>query len=246
MKLPFETDQGIGTGANIGVVVLETDETLEYEFAQLIRGHGIALYHSRIPMDPQVRAETLATMEHTLPASVGLFPPALNFDAIGFACTSAATVIGSETVAKAVRAVRPGTQVTDPLAAVIAACAQLRVKRLAFITPYVPAVSEHMRQRLEVSGLEIGAFGSFFESDDRVVARITRGSILQAIDMVVAQAPCDAVFVSCTNLRCLNLIEEAEERTGKPVLSSNTALAWHLLKIAGALKPKPRFGKLFT
>mgnify|MGYP006966892225 CR=1 FL=1 len=50
MKLDFITDGGIGTKATLGLIVLQTDETLESEFAQVIPKEGVALYHSRIPM----------------------------------------------------------------------------------------------------------------------------------------------------------------------------------------------------
>ena len=63
MKLDFQTDDGIGTRANLGVIVLETDETLEHEFSRIMNLHGVALYHSRIPMVPEIRPDTLARME---------------------------------------------------------------------------------------------------------------------------------------------------------------------------------------
>lgn len=245
MKLDFQTDRGIGTRANLGVIVLETDETLEHEFARLMKHAGVALYHSRIPMVPEVRPDTLARMETDLPGAARLLPPWLAFDAIGFGCTSAATVIGSDAVADALHTVFPKARITDPLAALIAAGKHLKVRRLGFVTPYVPEVSAGMRARLEAAGFEIAGFGSFEESNDRVVARITERSILDAIQQVAAQAPCDAVVVSCTNLRCLNIIPRAEAQTGVPVLSSNQALAWHMLRQAGIRDTAPAFGRLF-
>ena len=50
---------------------------------------------------------------------------------------------------------------------------------------------------------------------------------------MAVETGCDAVFLSCTNLRTLNVIPEIEARIGKPVLSSNQVLAWHLLRLAG-------------
>ena len=90
-----------------------------------------------------------------------------------------------------------------------------------------------MRLKLELAGIEIAGFGSFEEGNDRVVARITGASILRAVEAVAAQTPCDAVFVACTNLRCLDVLAEAEARIGRPVISSNLALAWHMLHLAG-------------
>ncbi|MVO15965.1 maleate cis-trans isomerase family protein [Parasedimentitalea huanghaiensis] len=246
MKLDFETDEGIGTRATLGVIVLETDETLEPEFARMTDLEGVALYHSRIPMVSEIRPDTLAQMEADLPASARLLPPSLPFDVIGYGCTSASSVIGSENVAHSVRRVFPNARVTDPLAAIIAAGKRMGIERLGFVTPYVPDVSERMRGRLEEGGFEIAAFGSFEEGDDRVVARITEQSILAAAVQVAQTAPCEAVVIACTNLRCLSVIPEIEARTGVPVFSSNQALAWHMLRLAGVEDQRPAFGRLFA
>ncbi len=246
MKLDFQTDGGIGTRANLGVIVLETDETLEHEFKHLTTGTGIALYVSRIAMVPEIRPDTLVQMKTDLPGSARLLPPALNFDAVGFGCTSASTVIGSDPVAQAVASGCKTAHVTDPLAAIIASCRALGVTRIGFVTPYVAEVSAQMRQKLEAAGLTISSFGSFQEGNDRVVARITPRSILAAIETVAAQAPCDAVIVSCTNLRCLQIIPEAEAKTGIPVISSNQALAWHMLHLAGIDIHNAAHGQLFA
>ncbi len=246
MKLDFETDDGIGTRATMGVIVLETDETLEHEFAQMMDLEGVALYHSRIPMVAEIKPETLAQMEADLPASAQLFPKSLSFDVIGYGCTSASTVIGSDNVAAAIRSVCPTARVTDPLAAIIAAGNHLGVRRLGFVTPYVAEVSARMREKLEHAGFEISGFGSFEEGNDQIVARITEASIITAAQRVAEMAPCDAIVISCTNLRCLNIIEEIEARTGVAVISSNQALAWHMQMLAGITTPRVGMGRLYS
>lgn len=246
MKLDYETDTGIGTRATFGVIVLETDESLEPEFARIFDLAGVALYHSRIPMVSEIRPETLAQMEHELPASARLFPPTLDFDVIGYGCTSASSVIGSQNVARAIQTVFPQAKVTDPLAAIIAAGTALGAKKLGFVTPYLPEVSERMRQKLQAAGFEIAGFGSFEEGDDRRVARISEASIVAAAKRVAAQAPCDAIVISCTNLRCLNIIPEIEAATGVAVISSNQAMGWHMLRLSGVDDDMPRFGQQFS
>ncbi len=245
MKLNFDTDDGIGTRATLGVIVLETDETLEPEFARMTDADGVALYHSRIPMVAEIRPDTLARMEQDLPASARLLPPSLDFDVIGYGCTSASTVIGSEKVARAIQTVFPKAKVSDPLAAIIAAGTSLRLNRLGFVTPYVPEVSARMRHKLEEAGFEIAGFGSFEEGDDRVVARITEAAIVAAAKQVAQTGACDAVVISCTNLRCLRVIPQIEAQIGVPVISSNQALCWHMLRLAGVRDAMPQFGRLF-
>ena len=55
----------------------------------------------------------------------------------------------------------------------------------------------------------------------------------------------DAVFVSCTNVRLVEQVEALEAEIGKPVTSSNHALAWHCLRLAGIGDDVPGYGRLF-
>lgn len=254
MRLDYETDGGTGTRARLGLVVLRTDETIEQEFRRLLGpGDAIALHCARIPNDDQVTPGTLADMEARIPETVRTLPAGAPLDVVGYACTSGATVIGSANVARAVRGARPAdgpgslarTAVSDPLLAVKAACAALGARRIGFVTPYVAEVSAAMRSSLEADGIEIAAFGSFGQGDDRVVARISPRSVRDAILRVGRAAPCDAVFVSCTNVRTFGVLADAEEGLGRPVVSSNQALAWHMLRSAGVRDAFPGLGRLF-
>ena len=40
LELEFKTDTGLGNRANIGIIVLRTDQTLEHEFANLLIGRA--------------------------------------------------------------------------------------------------------------------------------------------------------------------------------------------------------------
>ena len=245
MKLAFDSDDGFGRRAALGLIVLQADETVEPEFRSLVDLEGVVLYHSRVPSGAEVTPESLAAMQTEIPTAAGLLPPTAELDVIGYACTSGATVIGEAAVAAAIHSVRPGVATSDPLTATKAACRALGVRRLGFVTPYVAEVSAAMRRNLEGAGLEIAAFGSFEESEEAVVARIAPGSVLDAIVEVGAAPDCEAVFASCTNLRATGVIAEAEARLSKPVVTSNQALAWHMLRLAGLPNGPPAGGSLF-
>ena len=77
MKLDFTTDKGVGNQAALGLIVLQTDETIESEFEKVLPKDGVALYHSRIPMCNEVNSETLKQMQSAIPASAELLPPEL-------------------------------------------------------------------------------------------------------------------------------------------------------------------------
>jgi maleate isomerase len=244
-NLPFETDRGIGAQAALGLLVLETDQTIEDEFRFLLPETGVALYGARLHNEALITPETLAEMEALIAPTTRLLTPAVDLDAIGFACTSGALVIGEEKVASRVREARPGMKVTDPVSAARAALGALKVRRIALLTPYIRRINENLRAALEARGMEIPVMGSFNQDDDNVVARIAPSSLADAIVRLGQSDACDAVFVSCTSLRVARIVEEVEAAIGKPVTSSNHALAWHMLRLAGYAKPLPNRGRLF-
>ncbi|MEJ6710155.1 MAG: aspartate/glutamate racemase family protein [Amylibacter sp.] len=243
MAQAFETDQGYGGQTVLGLIVLSTDKTIEPELASVFTPSRVPLYHSRIAFEEEVTPETLGRMEQDLPASAGLLAKDMNLGAIGYGCTSGATVIGADRIAELVNGVHPDTPVTNPITAVIAACKALKANKIGFLTPYVAEVSAMMRGVLEREGFEIAEFLSYEEIRDSVVARITEKSTLDAIKKL-GESDCDVVFTSCTNLRAFGIIEQAEASIGKPVISSNSALAWHMAHLAGLEVEGP--GRLFS
>lgn len=226
----FEMDLGAGGAARLGLIVLSTDETLEYEARQLLSGREAALLHTRIRAEAEVTPEALGLMEGRITETAGLLPEGLGV--IGYACTSAATVIGPARVAALVRAAHPEAEVTNPISAVIAALDALGARKIAFVSPYVPSVTAPMRALLAEQGIETLGEASFGESDDATVAKIAPAAVMELANAAVVKG-CEAVFISCTNLRSLQIVEEAEARLGLPVVSSNLALVWDMARRVG-------------
>ena len=244
--LDFVTDEGLGTRARIGLVVLQTDQTIEHEFSRIFRGEGVALYHTRIPNAMEVTPDTLRQMEIDLPRTAALLPPSFRFDAIGYACTSGATMIGEKQIDQIIRQVHPLAKTSNPITACKAAFVALGLKRIALVTPYAPEVTLEMQANLRTAGLQINGVASFNQSDDFTVARISSDSILKAVLRAGRREDCDCVFVSCTSLRALEIVAEAEAQLNKPVLSSNQVLAWHLMRLAGLADKPTGLGQIFT
>lgn len=242
--LPFVSDTGPGTRATLGLVVLQTDEVIEGDLRAFLPGDGIATHHTRIPFDPHVTPATLARMEADLASAVSLLPANAPFDAIGYGCTSASAVIGSAGVAARIQSVFPGVAVTDPLHAITAALSALSAKKIALITPYISQVSEVLRTRLSEQGFETVALASFEQVADAAVARITPDSIAAASIATAKGAAADAVVIACTNLRTSPIIGQIEEALGIPVVSSNSAIAWHMARLAGLADAPSSLGRL--
>ncbi|NKB28460.1 MAG: Asp/Glu racemase [Rhodobacteraceae bacterium] len=244
-RLTFSVDDGAGARAKIGLLVLESDHTMEWEFRALTDLPGVAVYHARLANDVTVTPDTLARMADEIPIAAGLLPDYLGLNAIGYGCTSASTIIGENRVAEIIAGVHPGIPSTNPLTAAKAALAALGVKRLGLLTPYTPEVTTAMQAKFIAAGFPVTLVGSFYENSDAVVGRIDQASILEATKAVGRSDDVDGVFVSCTSLRASGIIAEAEQALGKPVTASNHALAWHLLRLAGIEDEIASAGRLF-
>lgn len=244
-RLGFNTDAGAGERARLGLLVLESDQTMEWEFRDLTHLPGVSVYHARLKNDVTVTPDTLAAMERQLPVAARLLPEYLGLSAIGYGCTSGATIIGEERVAEIIASVHPGVPATNPLTAAKAAFAALGVSRLGLLTPYTPDVTEAMQARFDKAGISVRVVGSFYENSDEVVGRVDAASILKGAISVGSSDDVDGVFISCTSLRACLAIPEAERVLNKPVTASNHAMAWHLLRLAGIADVNAQTGRLF-
>jgi maleate isomerase len=175
--------------------------------------------------------------------TAALLPQGLS--ALGYGCTSASAVIGPDEVARRMQKAQPGTPITNPLSAVIAALKALGVTRVAMVTPYVAEVNGPMRHALAAQGITVVSEASFGQKEDWTVARIAESSTRAAMMQAGRAAGVQAVFTSCTNLRTFGIIEAVEQELGVPVISSNQALLWDMLRHAGIAARGWGPGRLF-
>jgi maleate isomerase len=245
MHMPYGLEPGIAHRARIGLVVLASDHTIEHEWRRMLDIEGIAVYHSRIANSPTITPETLKAMEAGLTQATDVILPGVPLDVVAYGCTSGAMVIGEDKVAERIRAARPGVAVTTPITGALAAIKALGAKRIALLTPYIDRINQMMRGYIEERGIGVPVMGSFNNENDNEVACIAPQSLRDAAIELAKEPSIDAVFVACTSLRLAAVVEEIEAASGKPALSSNHAMAWHALRLAGYRDPVPGFGRLF-
>lgn len=215
----------------LGMIVLQSDETVEQDLRRLLPSEAELLV-TRIPSALIVSSEGLGAMERDVTAAARLLPRGARISVVGFGCTSGTAQIGAVRIAELTREGVDTKAVTNPATALIAACRHLGVTRLALVSPYVKEVSDRLMEVLAEAGITIAAFASFHEAEEARVVRIAPKALVDAAHATVAEAPCDAVFLSCTNLRTLDVIAPIEAALDLPVLSSNLVMAWHMAQLA--------------
>jgi maleate isomerase len=246
-RLPYRSDRGSGARARIGVVALATDHTMEEEWRVMLALDGVAFYVARLWNDARITPETLAALGEAIePTTRLILPNDDRLDAVAFACTSGAMVLGEAFVDERVRRARPGIAVTDPMRAADAAMAALGLRRVALLTPYVDSINRAMRAAIVARGVDVPVVASLSEPEDLVAAHVAPDSLFEHARDLAREPDVDGVFVSCTSFRAAGIVQRLEDETGKPALASNHAMAWHALRLAGVKDAVPGYGRLFT
>ena len=243
--LPSDLDAGVAARAAIGLLVLATDQTMEHEFRWLLRQPGVAVYQSRLFNDAEITLETLRAIGPRIAPSAELILPGIPLDVVAFGCTSATMTLGEEAVFAEIRKVRPNVACTTPATAALAAFKALGAKNIGLLTPYAPQINANLVAYFRGRGANIAAVATFDRRDDREAARISVASIEAATRRMAATSRIDAIFVSCTSLRVAEAVARLEREAGAPVTSSNHAMAWHCLRLAGIDDVVPKAGRLF-
>ena len=245
-NLPFEVDAGIGHRASIGLIVLSTDYTIEYEWRRLFAAvDGVALYHTRIANENRVTPENLRAMQPRIVECARVITPDTPVDVVAYGCTSASMAIGEEGVFENIHRSKPDARATTPITAAFAAFDAFRARRIGVLTPYPADVNRIVADYIRARGFEVPVLGSFNENFDTVVSRITPASIESGVREIVRHAAVDAVFVSCTSVRLVDACAELEQNLGIPLTSSNHAMGWHALRLAGIDDSLGQFGSLY-
>lgn len=228
----------------IGLIALSTDLTTERDFARIIPMDRAGVYGTRVPFTNPTTPENLRKMAPSITAAADLILPGETLDAVCYSCTAASVVIGDAEIAASVHAARPGVPVVTPSGAALSAFSALNVRHISILTPYLIETSLPMADYFERHGLEIETFHCLGLDDDRDMARVNPELILRAA-LQTHTAQTEAFFLSCTGLQGVDVIEELERQTGKPVVTSNQASAWALMHHAGLAQSSKRWGRLF-
>lgn len=243
MPLPYTLTTHDPT--QLGLIVLQSDETLENDMRRLLPPEAHLLV-SRVPSAATVSSASLAAMADHLTAAARLMPQAARFGSVGYGCTSGSATIGALRVAELIQQGTTAQHVTDPVSALVAAARSLGLRRIGLVSPYVASVSDQLRRVLTDHGLSIGNFGSFDEPIEANVVRIAPKAIADAAITMAQDPDVDGIFLSCTNLRTLDVIAQIEEAAQKPALSSNQVLAWHMCQQSGLDAAPDAPGRLFA
>jgi len=191
-----------------------------------------------------VSLENLAEMENKVEEEAAKLADA-DVDIIGYGCTSGSLFRGLghdkmlvERIEKAT-----GKPAVATAGAVVAALKALKIERISVATPYISEINDLEERFLIANGFKVVDLKGLQLSDNLKIGRISAKTTYQLISRL-KHKEADGIFISCTNFPTVKIIKKLEDKLKKPVISSNTATLWAMLKKLNKVVTIRGYGKL--
>ena len=214
--------------ARMGFIVPVSNSNLEPDMAA-IRPQGVSVHFMRaggydlnaVPDSDQMRKFALNSLDDVLQALGAVRP-----DIVVYGCTSATLSLGPDYDKDFCKRMEDyaGVPAITAAGALVESLNDLGVRKLSFASPYTEQLNQEGADFLTNSGFEVvnvtyvgSDLGNYGQGD------LTPNDVLE-LGTRADSASAQAIVLSCTDMRAVEIIESLEERLKKPVVSSNQAL----------------------
>lgn len=233
-----------GWRGRIGLITPSPGSSTEAEFNRY-RPEGVAVLTTRVPLFG-ISREGLEKMSSFVDDAASLLASA-DVDVIVFGCTAATLLNGPGWDRQIMDRLAglTGKKITTTSTGVLEALAALHTERVAVATPYSAEVNEAEKAFLDGEGFPVTNIIGPLLSDPKLVPQIPPEEMYRLAR--AADTPdAEVLFLSCTGLHVLGIIDMLERDLGKPVITSNQVSLWSALKKLGVNEEIPGLGRLFT
>ena len=228
----------------IGLIALSTDFTIEQDYRNICHQLPVDIFVNRIPFENPLNHENYLKMANHISDVSAQILPSEDVDIVAYGCTSGTIAIGAERIKQEVNNSKPNAKVTTPITAAIKAFNYLGIKKIAVLTPYPKDVNETVFNYLNENNLTIDSFSSFNLEYDSEIAQVSHESLQKQIAKIDL-SNVDGLFVSCTALKIVDVLDKIEKLQNTTIISSNQAIIWDCLRSVGIDTKIKGYGKLF-
>jgi len=217
---------------NVGLMVPANNTTMETELLGWLPA-GARCHTLKIPRGPGLLTqETLPAYKQAAIDLSAQFGPG-GIDVLAYGCTAAGFILGPEgdhDIAQQLQR-RTGAPVVTTARAMMRALGALGARRISLLTPYAQEVNDRLRAFLGSEGIEVIHFFSFEAPDTAALGRISEAQV-EAQARELCKSDVDALFIACSQLPTLKVVQRLNREGRLPVLSSIQVTAQQLLAAA--------------
>lgn len=239
----IDLDAGRHPRGRIGFILMSTDMAAEADLFRMVPD-GIGIHITRLKTEDHTDSATLARHIDHMAAAAAVLQPEARPEIVCYACTSGSIVCTEDRVMAEIRKGAPWAQPMTLVTGVVDALRELGARNLVVGTPYLDDVNTLEAEYLLRQGFAVLDIQGLLISDGVDMGRVPP-AFLRDFARSLDRPDADAIFISCSGIRSLDIIEEVEQLTGKPVVTSNQAMLWSCLRRLGIRDEISGFGKLF-
>ena len=229
----------------IGLITLGSDFRIEKDFNNVIYGRDIDLYVNRIHCYNPLTNETLAKMAEDITEVTKDILPDQKIDCVAYGCTSGTVAAGYDVIKEKVNLAKPEAKVTTPITSAIKALKVLGINKISIFTPYTKTINDSVANYFKKRNITINSLSYFDIDSDLDIGKVDEKYLFEVLSKIDLEDS-DALFVSCTALPVLSIIDKLEKKLNKVILSSNQTLIWDSLNEINYKEKIEGFGKLFN
>ncbi len=233
------------TNPRVGLIVLATDVMIEKDFLKVFSRISADLYVNRIANYNPVTANNLKKMTNKITSVTENILPGEKVDCIVYGCTSGTIVSGYDNIKKKINIAKPDALVTAPSTAALNALKKKSINKISIVTPYIKSVNDDVVNFFKKNNFEVTSNTYFDIQSDVDIGRVDQDQLFKILSNI-NHKNAEALFVSCTSLPVLNIIEKLEKKLNMTVLSSNQALIWETLENINRNNSIKGYGSLFS
>ena len=230
--------------SRIGLITLGSDFRIEKDFNNIIHGKKIDLFVNRIHCYNPLTNETLAKMADDITDVTNDILPDQKIDCVAYGCTSGTVAAGYDIIKSKINLAKPEAKVTTPITSTIKALKKLGIKKISIFTPYTKTINDSVINYFKKENITINSLTYFDIASDLDIGKVDENYLFEVLSKINLEDS-DALFVSCTALPVLSIIDRLEKKLNKIILSSNQTLIWEALNLIGYKEPVVGFGKIF-
>lgn len=233
-----------GFKAKIGLVIPSNNTVVEPELWAMCPP-GVTVHGNRI-LTHGSTPEGIIEMEKSATRAFSELA-AGQMSVMAYACLATSLVKGLDWTREVAHKVASdtGRPATTAAIATIEGLKACGARRVAVATPYVDRIHAYVVPFFEAMGLEVVAHRNLNVQNSLDLWRIP-GEEVMAFARSVDVAEADALCIVATDLPTATIIHTLEARLGKPVVTTNQAILWKCLTLAGVSDSVAGHGQLLT
>lgn len=242
-KYKIIVDYKLRNKMKFGLIIPSSNTTMETEFWRMVSGWA-TVHTSRMKLT-EITVEDLKEMEDQMWEAVFRLVDA-DIDILGYGCTSGSLFKGKGHGRRIEEKIEEKTGITTVATAqaVIEAMIDLQVKRICVATPYTEEINKLEKRYIEQNGIDVLNIMGLGIINNQEVGKKDPDVAFELAKQVF-RPETQGLFISCTNFRTIEVIDRLEREMGVPVISSNTATLWAMMRKAGIEKEIRGYGSLF-